>query len=1710
MPAINVARTDTFEVQRQKINAIGANLFSISAGGSDLSTGILKLGDGTQAAPSLAFTSDATLGIFKPEANTIGFVSNSKKIFDFDLLGVNFYSDVTLEKKSVFDGGSIIGNSGSNYDVGTYTNISLSGGSGSGAVASIDVAAFTGTVNNVGSNYYGGSFTNVPLQGGNGTGALASFTTTGIDGSLTNAGLAYVPGTYTNVPLTGGTGSGATADINIIGGSSFGGTISNAGTGYTDGTYPSVQLLNQPTTTYTVTLVGGVYALNGNSQQAINLEQGNTYRFDISDSSMSTEFFNIRTTDNNNLGSPFFSVRKLGSDGTAGSFVEIVVADSAPVQQVKYTSQINGDIGALIDIVSGTPGQGGIGATATIVVSGGIVTSYIGEDYGSGYDQNDILEVYNGEVGTTGSGFEYTVGTLTYSGQVNSVTITDPGNGYSQFDPLSANDSDLGGGGGSGFEYTITEESPNTFSDFQVTNTGSGYQLNDTLTLESSIGNFTTSFGFETDIVISDVTGIQEGFRVVVVSGPGQLPAGTTVTSVDTGTNTLGLSDAATVTGSATVRFEPAYGGDGNFSYTINNFGGVESVTITDGGNGYQAGDALTVNPADLAAPIPYTVSAADFSLITFTGSYPANEFTVGEILNNKGGVVSSVNINSSSSIPRTTINQSSVTVTAGTNTVTMSSTAGIVQGMEVVQNNVTGGTIVDPATVVSVDSGTQVTLSGNSVETGTANLTFLSDESATYTGVSASNVGGGGGITLNGRSVTFDVQRNTDGSVLSVVVNSGGFFYEVNNGLLIDGADVGGTSGTDDISLTVASVTGELQDLEVFAVNTSGGNLDSILITRNETLNNVSGNPTPTDILVKSTNLNVDYNIATTDHTQMRFLIDSGSGAQLTPNLTLYLGDVYAFDVSDTSMSDGGHVLKFSEFRDGPNSPSSISLSTNLFTQTTSITVSDTTGVLPGMAVTTGSGDGSVALGTLVESVPDATTIILDRLPILGGATALSFNGVPYEDGITIDGPSILLEITESTPTTLYYYCENHVDMGGADNNEAVITVDSNNPRTFGSGFSLSISGIESVDSVAMDIESGSLTADSFVGQTASLASGVVSGNWEVNGLKASTAQVNVISSTTGLSLSSSSINLDGLVAVGSNLTLASTTGNITTTGEIKTTNILNVSDKIKIFENEIQSTSGTDLIIKPFLGSLAKVDSTGAFVIPSGNISERPGSTQRQDGAVRYNTETYQYEGYSQFTGEWSSLGGVRDVDGNTYITAEESVGNNDNKIWFYNDSSNTIRVTTTHLEFVNAKKVKSINVNAPAYTEWTANTPVTAGNYLKYKNNIYEVISSGTTGTSGNEPTDTTGTTFGNGTAFLQYSTTAVSTLTFDEITSLNVDPQGTSPLIVNGQLKLQENKILSNSEDIVLKAFGSKKVKIDNTTSLVIPVGDSNSKGSPEQGSIRYNTTDSQFEGYNGAQWGGLGGVKDIDQDTEIKAETGPGNDEDTLYFFNNGNNTLRLTETSLDFDTIDTITSVGSNALNIDAATVTFNSLDTTLDNSSATNTLLLSAKDNLDFGLSSGLTTDHLVRLTNTGDVVYNLGFGTGTPDNITLLDSVLRTVDLNDVKYTNTRIVLERGVLNSGNTTVYNTSTEVSSKLIISVLNITTGDKEISEFLVIHKGSDIFFTETNMIRTGATLVSTTFDFDPNSNVRASFAADTGLTVGDELEITVVNTITKR
>jgi len=80
--------------------------------------------------------------------------------------------------------------------------------------------------------------------------------------------------------------------------------------------------------------------------------------------------------------------------------------------------------------------------------------------------------------------------------------------------------------------------------------------------------------------------------------------------------------------------------------------------------------------------------------------------------------------------------------------------------------------------------------------------------------------------------------------------------------------------------------------------------------------------------------------------------------------------------------------------------------------------------------------------------------------------------------------------------------------------------------------------------------------------------------------------------------------------------------------------------------------------------------------------------------------------------------------------------------------------------------------------------------------------------------------------------------------------------------------------------------STTLHLSGTDALVIPVGDTSQRVGVK-GAIRYNNQDSTFEGYDGSNWGSLGGVKDIDQNTYISAEDYPGANNNQLKFFTNG-------------------------------------------------------------------------------------------------------------------------------------------------------------------------------------------------------------------------------
>lgn len=138
---------------------------------------------------------------------------------------------------------------------------------------------------------------------------------------------------------------------------------------------------------------------------------------------------------------------------------------------------------------------------------------------------------------------------------------------------------------------------------------------------------------------------------------------------------------------------------------------------------------------------------------------------------------------------------------------------------------------------------------------------------------------------------------------------------------------------------------------------------------------------------------------------------------------------------------------------------------------------------------------------------------------------------------------------------------------------------------------------------------------------------------------------------------------------------------------------------DNITIDGNKISSTNTNGNIeLDPTGTGYVHVIGTNGLVIPVGTTAQQGPLVQ---GAIRYNSDISQFEGYSG--SNWSSLGGVRSVDGLTYITAESNPAQSDDTLAFYTNGTLAMSIDTNSLDI--ESKIATVNINAT--TESTAYT-------------------------------------------------------------------------------------------------------------------------------------------------------------------------------------------------------------------------------------------------------------------------------------------------------------------------------------------------------------------------------------------------------------------
>jgi hypothetical protein len=251
-------------------------------------------------------------------------------------------------------------------------------------------------------------------------------------------------------------------------------------------------------------------------------------------------------------------------------------------------------------------------------------------------------------------------------------------------------------------------------------------------------------------------------------------------------------------------------------------------------------------------------------------------------------------------------------------------------------------------------------------------------------------------------------------------------------------------------------------------------------------------------------------------------------------------------------------------------------------------------------------------------------------------------------------------------------------------------------------------------------------------------------------------------------------------------------------------------VLQQFDVQENEIRSNSNNDITLTPSGTGIVSINSTQSLKLPVGVTSERP--LTPQVGMVRFNSELNRYEGYS--ASGWIKLEGVGDQDENTFITAELTPGANDNTIRFYTNGSLVADLNSTRLNAINID-VDNININGNTISTSTTNT-------------------------------------------------------------NLVFQPNGLGSLVI-GNFSIRSNTITNTVTDSIttFNQVGGGYFKISGTNGFVIPSGTNEQRPAiVTTGLMRFNTTDSRVEVYDGTQWvsaaGAGGGISVTDaEDLSIR-------------------------------------------------------------------------------------------------------------------------------------------------------------------------------------------------------------------------------------------------
>ena len=283
----------------------------------------------------------------------------------------------------------------------------------------------------------------------------------------------------------------------------------------------------------------------------------------------------------------------------------------------------------------------------------------------------------------------------------------------------------------------------------------------------------------------------------------------------------------------------------------------------------------------------------------------------------------------------------------------------------------------------------------------------------------------------------------------------------------------------------------------------------------------------------------------------------------------------------------------------------------------------------------------------------------------------------------------------------------------------------------------------------------------------------------------------------------------------------------------------------------------------------------STGYFTIPAGTTVQRPNVPTL--GMIRYNSTISSYEGYGAGDA-WSSLGGVKSVDGHAYITAEAYAAAGDDVLRFYagdtgvstqvmwasNANVTVLSTTNSTSSATGALQVLGgvgILGNLNADGNITANA-ISTDNHL-YANGVSiistlvdTIVAANTAAVSyvnylnGAMASNVAGANAAIVAANLAV-VSYVNTLTNSLAIGANAN---TAAYLTTYTGNIQSNNFIGNVVADTITPYKTAVTVFNSNTAVGMPIGNTATRPTPSAGGyIRYNTDTSSVEYYNSISW-----------------------------------------------------------------------------------------------------------------------------------------------------------------------------------------------------------------------------------------------------------------